>query len=700
MRQLTSLPSILWLSGLWAITWALAPPPIPPLVPAPIEGPEDEMRNVTIASLDENQASSEKTLAEFSMFAAAPLGAQMDRTGWTVACSTSYKNYPCSRVLDGNAATFWHTDYGVTPMPQPPHTITIDMKATKVVTGLAMRPRQSGVNGFIARHEVLLSTDGTNFGTPVSYGTWFGDSTEKFSNFEPRAARYVRLRALTEAAGNDQWASIAELNLYAAEPKAQNTVGGTWGATIDFPIVPVAAFVDPPTGNLVTWSAWRYDQFSGLDRGFTLTATWDRSSNVITQRTVQNTKHDMFCPGISMDANGQMVVTGGNDAARTSIYDLPSQGWISGPDMQIPRGYQSSVTLSNGRIFTIGGSWSGGRIDKPGEIYDPATQRWTLLPDAKVTPMLTQDHQGLFRSDNHAWLFGWKDGTVFQAGPSTAMHWIYTNGTGNTVSAGSRNNSPDQMCGNAVMFDAVAGKILAYGGSTSYQDRDATTNAHLITIRSPGQPATVQTIPGGLRYSRIFHNSAVLPDGSVFLAGGQGYGVPFSDAQARLTPELYRPSTNSFIAQTANSIPRTYHSMALLLPDATVVVGGGGLCGGCTTNHFNAQVFTPAYLYDADGQLAARPAITAAGTTVRVGATLSFQTGGAISAASLIRYGSATHSVNTDQRRVPLQYTSRGASHMARIPNDPGIMTPGYWMLFVMDGNGVPSVARTVRVTL
>jgi galactose oxidase len=564
-----------------------------------------------------------------------------------------------------------------------------------------MRPRNDGnTNGFIARHEVLLSTDGTNFGPLVAFGTWFGDSTEKFSNFEPRSARYVRLRALTEANGNNQFASIAELNLYSANAKTQNTAQGTWGATIDFPIVPAAAFIDPPTGKVVTWSAWRYDDFGGGNRGYTFTATWDRLTNIISQRTIQNTRHDMFCPGISMDEDGQMIVTGGNDAARTSIYDPGTESWISGPDMQIARGYQSSVTLSDGRIFTIGGSWSGGEFNKPGEVYDPDTQQWTLLPDAEVIPMLTQDHQGLFRSDNHVWIFGWRNGSVFQAGPSTAMHWINTDGSGDTVSAGSRNSAPDQMCGNAVMFDAVAGKILTFGGSTSYQDRDATTNAHLITISNPGSPATAQTISGGLAYSRIFHNSAVLPDGSVFLAGGQGRGAPFSDAQARLIPELYKPSSNSFIAQTSNSIPRTYHSIALLLPDATVLVGGGGLCGGCTTNHFNAQVFTPAYLYASNGQLASRPSITGGGTQVAIGGTLSFQTSGGIGSASLIRYGSATHSINTDQRRVPLQLAGSGGSYSASIPNDAGIMTPGYWMLFVMNGNGVPSVARTIRVTL
>jgi galactose oxidase len=72
--------------------------------------------------------------------------------------------------------------------------------------------------------------------------------------------------------------------------------------------------------------------------------------------TVTNTDRDMFCPGISVDFNGR-VVTGGDTAARASIYNVSGKDWIYVPNMTIPRGYQSSVTVPDGRIFTIGGSW-------------------------------------------------------------------------------------------------------------------------------------------------------------------------------------------------------------------------------------------------------------------------------------------------------------------------------------------------------
>jgi galactose oxidase len=167
----------------------------------------------------------------------------------------------------------------------------------------------------------------------------------------------------------------------------------------------------------------------------------------------------MFCPGISLDVNGRAIVTGGDDAYKTSILDPNTGAWITGAQMKISRGYQSSTTLSDGRIFTIGGSWNGGKGGKNGEIYDPKTNVWSLLKGCPVAPMLTADAQGIFRSDNHAWLFAWKNGYVLQAGPSKAMNWYGTSGTGSQAPAGNRASAVDSMNGVAVLYDAVAGKV-------------------------------------------------------------------------------------------------------------------------------------------------------------------------------------------------------------------------------------------------
>jgi galactose oxidase len=647
----------------------------------------------------------EGTLQFLSLRASAPIGSAISRSNWAVTCDSQQPGNECSKAIDGNGDTFWHTTWGSSD-PKPPHTYTIDMKSTQNVNGISMLPRQDGSpNGWIGRHNVFLSTNGKNWGSAVATGTWYADNTEKYSNFETRPARYVRLVAVAEA-NNQPWTSIAEINVFKADSYTKPQTGiGSWGPTLDFPIVPVAAAVEPTSGKVLVWSSYRNDAFGGSPGGVTLTSTWDPSTNVISQRTVTVTKHDMFCPGISIDGTGQIVVTGGNDAQKTSLYDSSSDNWIPGPDMQVARGYQSSATLSDGRVFTIGGSWSGGSFEKNGEVYDPSSKTWTSLPGALVKPMLTADKQGIYRADNHGWLFGWKKGSVFQAGPSTAMNWYYTSGNGDVKPAGNRQSdrgtAPDAMCGNSVMYDAVKGKILTFGGSTDYQDSDATTNAHIITIDEPGTTPKTVFASNGLWYPRTFHTSVVLPDGSVFITGGQQHGVPFADTTPQLTPELYVPDADTFYKQQPNSIVRVYHSISLLLPDGRVLNGGGGLCGDCTTNHFDAQIFTPNYLYNNDGTLATRPAITKVSTkSVKVGGKVTISTSGSIKQASLIRYSTATHTVNTDQRRVPLSLTNTGGnSYSFQLPNDSGILLPGYWMLFVMNSAGVPSVASTLFVT-
>ncbi|KAM5348984.1 hypothetical protein ACJ41O_008807 [Fusarium nematophilum] len=645
--------------------------------------------------------------SKFKAASAAPPtgGTPIDRTNWKVTCDSQEPEDGslCAKAIDNDPSTFWHTAY-VKTIPKPPHTITVDMKTLQNVNGVSVLPRQDGgTNGWIARHIIYLSTDGKTWGPAVATGTWYADPQQKYAAFETRPARYVRLIALSEAY-DQPYSSIAELNIYKADSYTPPGSGiGQWGPTLDFPLIPVAGAVDPLSGKVIVWSADRYDAYTSS--GLTMTATWDPATNLITQRTVWESNHNMFCPGTSMDGEGQIVVTGGSDASSTSLYDPVSGKWTEGPFMKVARGYQSSATTSEGKVFTIGGSWNGGEAEKDGEIYDPVTKTWKMLPNALAHPMLTADRQGLFRSDNHAWLFGWKSGTVFQAGPSTAMNWYYTSKKGSVKPAGNRGSDrgvdPDAMCGNAVMYDASKGKILTFGGAPNYQDDDATTNAHIITLGNPGKNPTVEFASEGLYYPRTFHTSVVLPDGSVFITGGQSYGVPFTDSTPQLTPELFRPASNDFIKQQANSIIRTYHSMSLLLPDGRVFNGGGGLCGDCDTNHFDAQIFTPDYLFGQNGKLATRPEIKSVSKTINVGGSTTVKTDSPVASAALVRYGTATHTVNTDQRRIPLTLKRTGKNaYSFSVPSDPGVVLPGYWMLFVMDSAGVPSVAATIKVTL
>ena len=665
-------------------------------ITVPYRPPPPEILRAEGITITQPSSSGPQTL---SLFAAPPAGGELSRNGWTVTVDSFQPGNEANKMLDGDTNSIWHSAW--TSNSPLPHTITIDLKSTQNVNGLTYLPRQDGnSNGNIGQHQVFLSTDGTNFGSPVAYGTYLDDNSQKTTSFETKPARYVRIVALTEAGGRGPWTSAAEINVYAASSFTSPASSlGRWGPTIDFPIVPAAAALERDTGRVLTWSSYSPSSFVGGNGGFTVTATYDPNSRTVTQRTVSNTNHDMFCPGISFAGNGRLVVTGGNSAQKTSLRDPGSDTWLPGADMRLARGYQSSATCSDGRVFTIGGSWSGGTGGKNGEIYDPTSNTWTLLPGCPVDPMLTADAQGVYRSDNHAWLFGWKGGSVFQAGPSKAMNWYGTSGSGSRTGAGTRAADVDSMCGNAVMYDAVAGKILTAGGSPNYQGAQATSNAHVITIGAPNTTPTVQKI-NSMSYPRIFANGVVLPDGQVFITGGHTYGNPFSDENSVLTPELWNPATNQFQQMAPNSTPRNYHSVALLLLDGTVFSGGGGLCDSCSTNHFDAQIYTPPYLLNSDGSLKTRPVINSvSATSIAVGGTLTVSTNSAVTSMSLIRYGSATHTVDTDQRRIPLTPRSTGANtYTVVVPSDPGIALPGYWMLFALNSAGVPSVAKTILI--
>lgn len=420
----------------------------------------------------------------------------------------------------------------------------------------------------------------------------------------------------------------------------------------------------------------------------------------------------MFCPAISSLQDGRILIQGGSNAAVTSFYDPKTNGFTRGPDMKIARGYQSSVTLSNNRIFTIGGAYSGPLRSKDGELFDSATSTWTALPGAKVAPMLTTDAEGIWREDNHAWLFAWKNGSVFQAVPSKAMNWYGTSGTGSQAAAGVRDTTDDAMCGIFVMYEP--GKILTAGGSPDYTNSAATARAHIISIDAPNTNAAVERV-ADMTYARGFSNAVVLPDGTVLVTGGQPRSLVFTDTDGSLYAELFNPVTKTWKVLAAESVPRNYHSVSILLADGRVFSGGGGLCwvatvGGSSVNcnklvdHPDGQVFSPPYLFNADGSAASRPAIsTLSATSVKVGGRLRISV--ATSATGLkfvlVRIGSVTHSVNTDQRRIPLtSVTGSGVEYIATLPSDSGVLIPGSYYLFIINTQGVPSVARTVLVTL
>ena len=285
----------------------------------------------------------------------------------------------------------------------------MDLGTTMRVTGITYLPRQdvpSGgqIYGNIGQHTIETSTDNTNW-VKIATSAFIDDASLKKETFPEVVARYVRITALTEAGNRGPWSSAAELGVLVLSAKAPVTPPslGSWSPVLKLPLVAAGAFLLPESGRVLLFSASGHVDFDA--KGKTMTAIYDPVNGVVSPRTVTETKHDMFCPGISLDANGRAIVTGGNDDNKMSIYFAATDGWSIGAPMNLVRGYQSSTTLSDGRIFVIGGSWTpeGTRGGKDGEIYSVASNTWTRLPGCPVAPMMTNDAAGVFRSDNHGW---------------------------------------------------------------------------------------------------------------------------------------------------------------------------------------------------------------------------------------------------------------------------------------------------------
>jgi len=632
-----------------------------------------------------------------------PMGPALSRIGWTVSADNQASaTVAASNVLDGDAQTIWRTATTKTAPPLP-HSITIDMHSTQLVTGLSYMPRHdSSMAGTIGKYAIYVSSNGTSWGSPVATGTWANNRTTKDAVFAAVSARFVRLTALSEAGNRGPWTSAEEINVHGLAPTV--AAGGKWDAPIGFPLVPVSA-VMLPNNKLLTFSALDTMGSNKTADAITKVAILDLNTGRVTEPTDVNTHHQMFCVGLALLADGRVLINGGSNDSATTIYDPATNTWTQGPLMNIPRAYNADTLLSTGQVLTLGGSWHDGAGNKNGEIFTPsgATGSWQKLPGVLAANILTQDPGGVVRADNHAWLFAQADGTVFHAGPSKQTNWITTTGGGSITPAGDRGDSADAMNGNATMYDV--GKILTLGGATAYQDYEsaidtqATNRAYTIDISGgPSQPV-VFARTSDMTYARAFSNSVVLPDGKVLVVGGQQHPQTFTDTGAVLSPELWDPATGNFTVMAPQAIPRTYHSVAVLLPDGRVFSGGGGLCGTCSTNHPDGQIYSPPYLFNPDGTLRTRPVITSAPAKAVTGSDITVTTDSATPTFSLIRMSGDTHGVNNDQRRIPLTpATVDGTTYTLQLPSDKGVLLPGNYMLFALDANGTPSVAAVMNI--
>ncbi len=456
----------------------------------------------------------------------------------------------------------------------------------------------------------------------------------------------------------------------------------------------------------------------------------------LTLRKIDAPSTDVFCSGHAFLPDGRLLVGGGTEGwripqpvegepARHHIEHFPGlpTAWIFDPypddagrhwsrtdQMRAGRWYPSLLTLPNGAVLALSGhphEADARHNNNSMETY--AGGRWTHLGDSAEID--SGESRYLYPR-----ILGGPRGDVFSATPvlpaderlpRTSATW--TPGTGVTWQ---RNSGPPAGAWGRYDDFYTPATLLPLLEEEDFRFRvlragDAgATSGWVIDLGTPGTPAASPTwtqlgsrSPEANGRLRENSNIVLLASGEVLVCGGvQDAG---QDTTAVHQPELLVRGAAGWgwdpSAFAAATVPRNYHSTALLLPDGRVFTGGGSINanqGGADVRRLEVELYEPWYV------CRPRPRIVGAPLTVRSGQRLvvDVRGPGPIDRLALVRCGSTTHGFNSDQRYLGLVADEIAPGrHLARVPA-PAVAVPGYYLLFALTEAGVPSAAVFLRV--
>ncbi len=499
---------------------------------------------------------------------------------------------------------------------------------------------------------------------------------------------------MAEAARLAPTAEAVVMSIGAVSP-AEFVTKGSWSAVIPWtPHIPTSAAM-LPDGRLLTFASNQRTTFPDGPQ-FTYAAVWDPATGLFTE--INNGRHDMFCGGLSFLQDGRLLVNGGNGingrTALASLFDWRTNEWVPAQTMADGRWYNTSIALPNGEVLTAGGN---GGANGNGTIEQwNASSGWRRMSGINWQAVANPPIANAIETNWHPFFLVAPDGRVAHFGPHQALDWITATGTGAMTSAGASipgTHYPKQ--GSWAMY--APGKVVVAGGLTAIDDGTVVNKAFTVDLNG-ATPVVAPTAP--MANPRSFSNSVMLPNGEVMIVGGNTSGQFFSDLGTVFTPEIWNPTTGQWRAVADMSVPRNYHSLAMLLPDGRVWSGGGGLSGDALTDHQDAQVFTPPQLFNADGTPAVRPVITAAPDRIGPASIFTVNASNGVQYFSAISMSAQTHSVDTGLRHVRFTHTNPSSGvYAVTAPPSINVLTPGYWMMFAVDANGVWSVSRIIQVT-
>jgi hypothetical protein len=481
----------------------------------------------------------------------------------------------------------------------------------------------------------------------------------------------------------------------AADPKEV----GRWDPKFSLPNVAIHTHV-LPNGKVLFWG--RRDQpEESLDVHECTPHIWDpvtKTTTATPQPTLSNgTKINLFCSGHAFLSDGRLLVAGGHIADgdglnQAALYDYQTNSWSALPIMNKGRWYPTVLTLADGTALVCSGS-ENNVTNEVSQIWDGTNWR----PLAVFNPGLPLYPRMHVAPDGQVFMSGWL-AQSYVLNPNGDGRWTALSAPGGSRPSGLRDYAP------AVMYDT--GKVIYIGGGNDKQTHAPTAAAEIIDLTSD-TPAWRAT--GSMHHPRRQHNGTILPDGTVLVTGGtQGGGGPnagFNDltlGEPVHTAELWNPATGEWTELAAEDVDRCYHSTTVLLPDATVLSAGGGeyrpynkTANDPKDSHRDAQIYHPPYLFRGP-----RPDISTSPDQVTYGQPFPVGTSHPqdIELVSWIRLPSATHAMDYNQRINFLNFTVSAGRLEVIAPGQPEDCPPGHYMLFLLNKEKVPSIAKIIRI--
>jgi hypothetical protein len=553
------------------------------------------------------------------------------------------------------------------PDTTPPTVVIAAPSAGQILTGTSNITVNVTDPGSSAEGVQLL-VDGIPSGMFVTTSPYtFSLNTAAFAN-----GTHSLSASAWDYANNTGTANPISVNFSNSNP-ANPAQSGMWSGTISLPMVSVHSALLPNGKILMS---------SGQDVGASA-IVWDPATDQVDSVPVPV---NAFCNAMEQMADGRILTVGGTVTGHVglpaaNVFDARNESWTVLPNMAYPRWYPTATMLNNGSVIVTSGETNCDECDETiQEIYNPSTNSWSQLSQAPF----------FFPYYPHVFLL--PDGRVFV--PADGEAPIVSEVLDLKALAWTAVGGPAIDGGTTVMY--LPAKFLKLGTSVDpdLAVRPSVATAYVLDM-TQANPAWQQV--ASMSFARTYQNATSLPDGTVLVTGGGTTTNAVGVAGAVLPAELWSPITRTWTTLASTNAPRLYHSEAILLPDGRVVAYGGGQFNGAaeTTDQLSAEFFAPPYLFKGP-----RPTITSAPSQLSYGQNFNVLTPDAsrIAAVSLIRFGSVTHAINMGQRFIPLTFSLSGTGSLTvTAPVDSNLAPPGNYMLFILDTNGIPSVAAIVH---